>query len=199
MKAYLLDQAEMPWGDYGSILLSGMSGHRERWEGRIQLERTGPFIPPLSFPGLRDIVVTASFRHELERSGLTGLTFQPVLKRHIVHLEWDRWDRSADEPVEYPESGEPEDYILEREHSPATADAMGELWEACLGEHADVERVPIGPNSWEVEIYLRPSTWDGTDWFYARGVGYIYVSERAKIWLEARVPEWITCQPARQS
>ena len=38
-----------PWSDYGSILVHGMSGHLARSAGRIQSERTGPFIPPLLF------------------------------------------------------------------------------------------------------------------------------------------------------
>jgi hypothetical protein len=33
--------ARVPWGDYGRILVHGMSKHRGRKEGQIQLERTG--------------------------------------------------------------------------------------------------------------------------------------------------------------
>ena len=81
---YALDASRMPWGDYGCILLSGMTSHLERQNGLLQLERTGPFVPPISLPGIADIVVTNDFKHLLEGSGLTGFTFQPVIKKHIV-------------------------------------------------------------------------------------------------------------------
>ena len=71
----------MPWGDYGNILLTGMTSHLDREDGRLQLERTGPFVPPIALSGIADIVVTDAFRSALEASGLTGLRFQPVIKR----------------------------------------------------------------------------------------------------------------------
>ena len=45
------------WGDYGSMLIGGMSGHLPRRDGLIQLERTGPFVPPMTFPGIGVVVV----------------------------------------------------------------------------------------------------------------------------------------------
>jgi hypothetical protein len=115
-----------PWGDYYDILLNGMSCHLDRTEGLIQLERTGPFVPPISFPGISDIVVTDAFRRQLEASGLSGLRFQPVIKRRIVRLDWHLWDSGVEEPAEYPADGEPESYILERSHSASTANQIGD-------------------------------------------------------------------------
>ena len=148
---YALDASRMPWGDYGCILLSGMTSHLERQNGLLQLERTGPFVPPISLPGIADIVVTNDFKHLLEGSGLTGFTFQPVIKKHIVFLEWEKWDKKSEEPLEYPGTGEPEDYILERAHSPELAQQIGDLWELCLEECAEVERQQIGPQRWDSE------------------------------------------------
>jgi hypothetical protein len=185
----------MPWGDYGCILLSGMTSHLERQNGLLQLERTGPFVPPISLPGIADIVVTNDFKHLLEGSGLTGFTFQPVIKKHIVFLEWEKWDKKSEEPLEYPGTSEPEDYILERAHSPELAQQIGDLWELCLEECAEVERQQIGPQRWDVEIFVVQSSWNERDWFRARGVGYNYVSERAKHWLERTVPEWVSFDP----
>ncbi len=196
MDIFVLKRPEAPWGDYGSILMHGMTSHLPRQEGLLQLERTGSFVPPISFPGAWDIVVTDEFKQLLDRSGLSGFTFQPVIKRHIVRLDWEQWDKARDEPDEYPETGEPEDYILARPHSPELAEQLGDLWEIALDEHADIERVHVGPGPFDEEIYLIESTWDGTDIFWARGIRRQYVSERAKAWLERAAGQWVAFEPA---
>jgi hypothetical protein len=104
--------APSDWGDYGDILQHGMTAHLERVGGRLALERTGPYIPPITLPGIGDIVVTSNARALLESSGLSGLSFLCVEKVLIVELHWEAWDLSAAEPAQFPESGEPEDYIL---------------------------------------------------------------------------------------
>jgi hypothetical protein len=184
MSIYILESAQPEWADYGDILIAGMSEHLGRRDGLIQLERTGPFVPPITFPGIGDIVVTDAFRQMLESSDLTGISFQPIYKARIVHLEWEKWDWQREEPEEYPETAEPEDYILERPHSPELAAAIGDLWELYPQERVDVKRVQTGKQPWEVEIMVVLSTWDGTDWFRGNGYRYNYVSERAKVWLE---------------
>ena len=196
MKAYILRDPKAPWGDYGAILLSGMTAHLSRENDLLQLETAGPFVPPISLPGINDIIVTESFRAKLEASGLTGFTFRPVIKKHIVHLEWEKWDKEALEPPMYPETGEPEDYILLQPHSPSLANRMEPLWEMVLKQTASVERVQVGPRSWDVNIHLVLSSWNGADFFRAKGVSYNYVSEKAKQWLEQKVPEWVGFEEA---
>jgi len=106
----ILCSKDAPWGDYGEILMRGMTSHLPRTsEGLLQLERTAPFVPPITFPGIGDLVVTNDFGQRLDSSGLTGLSFMPVKKARIVKLEWERWDRKAASPVIYPHSGEPVD------------------------------------------------------------------------------------------
>src|SRR5258708_4824998 len=95
------------WGDYGHILQHGMAGHRPRGDGRLALERTGPYIPPITLPGIGEVVVTSAARQLLESSELTGFSFQPVDKVLTVELHWEDWDLSADEPPHFPDSGEP--------------------------------------------------------------------------------------------
>src|SRR5262249_59136768 len=90
---YRIAARKMPWGDYGSILVSGMSAHLPRKDGLIQLERTAPFVPPISFPGIGDVVVTNAFRAELEASELTGFTFIPIVKARIVESNSETSDR----------------------------------------------------------------------------------------------------------
>lgn len=185
MSVYILDGPKVPdWGDYSEILVSGMTSDLDRQDGMLQLERTGPFVPPISFPGPGSVVVTDALKERLERSGLSGFTFLPVIKKHIVRLEWEKWDQAAEEPQEYPESWEPEDYISERPHSHEVAQQLGDLWEVRLEEHAEI--IP----------YQGLAHWDGTDWFRAKGQLIEYVSEEAKKWLEDAVPQWVSFKKA---
>jgi hypothetical protein len=50
------------WGDYGHILQHGMASHSPRIGGRLALERTGPFIPPVTLPGIGDVVLDSHAR-----------------------------------------------------------------------------------------------------------------------------------------
>jgi hypothetical protein len=96
----------------------------------------------------------------------------------------------------YPKTGEPEDYILLEPHSLSLTEEMESLWEVVLEQHGSVERIQVGHRSWDVSIYLVLSSWDGSDLFRAKGVGYNYASERAKQWLEQQVPEWARFEDA---
>ena len=81
---YILDlNVPMPWGDYGGILAHGMGKRSDK--GEFELERVGPFVPPISFP-FGAIIVTDAFKKELETSGLTGLAYRHVVKTRIVSL-----------------------------------------------------------------------------------------------------------------
>ena len=178
----ILERPESPWGDYGDILRHGMTSHLgPASNGLAQLERTGPFVPPISFPGF-DIVVTDGFRTKLAESRLTGFGFQAVHKARIVDLPWHTWDLNAEDPAEFPESGEPEDYIYERDHSPDLADRLGPIWRLVIPEAADIEREQ-NEDRWNDRIYLVVSSWSGADIFHARGVGYYFVSDAAQAWL----------------
>jgi hypothetical protein len=112
-----------------------MTRHQPRTpEGLLQLERTGPFVPPITLASASagDLLVTGAFRAELARSPLTGLEFRPAEKTHIVRLEWERWDLTAEDPPAYPQGGEPESYILDRQHDPGLAAQIGPIWETVL-------------------------------------------------------------------
>jgi hypothetical protein len=188
MKFYRVSSRRL-WGDYGSILIKGMSRHLPRKDNLIQLERTGPFIPPITLPGIGNIVVTLDLKNELESSDFSQLTFAPVLKARIVEYHWEQWDLTSERPAEYPESGAPEDYILARPHSPSIAEQFGELWEVILPEDAEVEAIQIGRGVWEYRV--NESTWRGLHLFRAKGKGHIIATEKAKSWLEDRAKEWL--------
>lgn len=109
---YILENRAMPWGDYGDILLSGLTAFPDRDpQGHLLVERAGPFVPPLVLMPLGEIVMTETLRRALEASGLSGTRLCPAVKERIVDLPWHTWDWSAEEAAAYPESGEPEDYI----------------------------------------------------------------------------------------
>lgn len=163
-----------------------MSCHLSRKDDLIQLERTGPYIPPISFPGPGDVVVTDAFRRQMESSGLSGLRFQPVIKKHIAHVDWLRWDLSAEMPPEIPEGGEPESYILDRPHSPEISDQMGDLWELLGGFNAKAKKDA------STGLVLIGASWQGADFFRAEnGWRSVLVSEAAKAWLRKHAGEHV--------
>ena len=140
----------------------------------LALKRTGPYIPPITFPGLGDVVLTSDARKQLLASQLIGFSFVPVEKSHIVELHWEQWNFTAEEPDQYPDSGEPEDYILSQPHSDKTAAALGELWELVVPP-----TVEIVSNK---ELEIAQSTWGGDDLFRSNSYGSLLCTERARDW-----------------
>ena len=169
------------WGDYGHILQHGMAAHLPRLNGRLALERTGPYIPPVTLPGVGDIVLTSEAKKLLEASGLSGFSLVSVEKVLIVELPWERWDLDAEEPAEFPESGEPEDYILGKPHSSNAATAFGELWEIVVPCTVTIVRPRSIVSSYK-ELKIDLSTWNGADLVRGDGYGSILFSERARDW-----------------
>jgi hypothetical protein len=168
MPTFLLKPIAAPWGDYGDLLFHGMSMHAARLDGKIRLERTGPDIFPITFP--IEVVVTDQFRRNFESSGLSGAHFQTVIKHRIVDLDWSSWDLTADNPPELPGLEEPEDYVLERPHSPKAAAAMPNLWELIASEDT------------RADVYYRPRT------------KIVALSPRAKAWFESHYPDYVSIQ-----
>ncbi|HEY1470097.1 MAG TPA: hypothetical protein VGF61_13725 [Candidatus Acidoferrum sp.] len=183
-------RVEERWGDYGSILQHGITAHLPRREGRLALERTGPHIPPITLPGIGDIVLTASARMLLESSGLTGFSFRPVEKVLTVELHWEDWDLNAEEPPHFPDSGEPEDYILGQPDSASASSALGELWELLAPATAIILRSKAIVYSHE-ELRLDLSTWNGADLFRSNGYASMLFSERARDWFSEHWGEYL--------
>ena len=189
---YLIDGGEPPWGDYGDILIHGMSAHLGRnADGTIQLERTAPFIPPITFPGIDDIVVTSEMKAAMEAEGLRGVSFKPVDKTLIVDVPWHTWDLDAEDPPYYPEDGEPEGFILDKPHSPELAEQLGEIWEVVLEDGAEMKRAEMNDDTtWDSHFYYVEGSWNGNDLFTVEENRYMYASARAKLWFEENYPKW---------
>lgn len=186
---YIVERPEHAWGDYGDTLAHGISYREDGETDLLRLERTGPFISPITFPGISDIVVTSPFRDLLETSGLKGIQFKRVSKNLIVNSDWHTWDRNADEPLEYPADGEPEGYILGHEHSSEASRLIGDLWEVVLTRTARIYRAR--EICTKRDIQLITESWQGDDLFRAHDVGYVYATEKAKNWLEEHAADCV--------
>ena len=196
-KFYLLSGPDY-WGDYGHVLIQGYADDREQSNGVLEVSRTGPFMPPITFPrsGEDQIVVTDEFRKELEAAQIGRLSFRMVIKKLVVEIPWQDWDLSAVYPEELPDSGDPDDY-LDRRHSPQAADALGDLWQVILNEGAIVE-TDIQPETLRGQILVHTPTWNGDAIFWGTdppdsqfNVRRIVVSDRGKQWLEEHVGKWV--------
>jgi hypothetical protein len=179
---YRLERPEPPWGDYGDILFHGMASRSK--DGELELERTGPYVPPISQPrGF--VVVTAEFLGRLHESGLKGFEVEPVAKKRIASVDWREWEPFGSKEMKYPAGNEPENYILRRKHSPEAADALGELYELRFQKGIQVSR--------DGGYHLVASSWDGSDFVVAKDERpiYHYVSQQARDWLSHNAPEWV--------
>lgn len=185
MSVYILRASPVPWGDYGRVLVHGVSSRLPRVDGVIQLERTGPFVPPIAFPGLGEVIVTGAFRSALESSGLSGLNFGPVTVATAVRLHWETWNRAERLPPVLPSSREPEDYVQPELHDPACARELGTLWELQAPSWGVGSRTTLGFRKYAHNVDVRPNC---PDFFRVEGLRFTLVSERAREWLtgEAR-------------
>jgi hypothetical protein len=141
------------WGDYGRILEHGISRRRRRVDGRLQLERVGPDIAPVTLPA-SDVIVTDAVRIAFEAARLPGLSFHEVDRAHVPRLDWSHWDRTAKMPPVLPPGGEPEAFILDAPHDEAAADALGPLWELELPQRGRIAaaRSPGSPPEYRLDL-----------------------------------------------
>jgi hypothetical protein len=158
--------------------------------GALELERTGPYIPPLSQPS-DHVVVTDAFLPFLQESGLTGYDVCPVIKRKITKVDWRDWEPYGTKEMKYPAGGEPENYIERRKHSDAAADALGDLWWIRFRPGIRV--------TYDGGYRLLGHTWTGADFFVVDGERPIdnYVSQKAYDWLSTTLPEWVSFRKER--
>ncbi|MCP4777999.1 MAG: hypothetical protein GY880_27580 [Planctomycetaceae bacterium] len=173
--------------------MSGMTMHvGPAADGTTRLERTGPFIPPISLPA-RNVIVTDSFRNQIDSSGLFDMQYLNVIKHHISEFKWEHWDRSVDIP-EFPDGGEPEGFILNFPHSEHAAEQMGPIWEAGLQRGAATASKKIAGHR-RRKIMVDESTWDGQNFFQSKTQGWKIVTEPGRQWLETNAGEWLTFDP----
>jgi hypothetical protein len=172
---------------YGDILIHGMSAHLARRDGLLQLERVGPYAPPITFPGVSDIVLTDHVK-QFVASTLPGVTFRPVILAKCVRIDWTEWDVTQNEPAEYPDSGEPEDYILSRPHNAALASKLGAFWELVpdIAEAIQGQRGRLREDAYQGQHLIRA----------ALSGGYNFVSAQLREVLQAAASDWLSFSAA---
>jgi hypothetical protein len=183
MPYYVLESGAAPWGDYGNILWAGFTeeGHGP---GEILVTRTGPFVPPITVPFGR-VLVTDEFRQKLSAEGFSGLSFEPVEDRKVVPIAWEQWNADAQDPLFYPETGEPEDYLLGATHDEELAATMPRLWAWSVQPTPNLQ--VQGSNTFRRELH------PGTD--VAREYLIVWISERLKLWLAEHAGKWVSFAP----
>lgn len=190
-RVFVLEPAAHPWTDWGGyadVLVHGLTCQRGSDAIPVRLERTGPFVPPVTFPGTVDVVVTEPARARL--AGLVPeLRFREVVKARVARLDWHLWDAAGLEPKEIPDTNQPEDYILRSRHDADLAESLGPLWEVV----ADVDPEIEGEDG-----AFRLEDYQGQPLVRASLCrGYNYVSSEFRAALEDVAPEWTAFQPVR--
>lgn len=190
LKVYRLRRPDLPWGDYGDVLAHGFAELSQNGS-QLELQRTGPFIPPFSQPSWLYVVVTETLLSDMKNAGLTGFTTIPVVVTKSPKIDWQQWEPYGKQEMKYPAGGEPENYILRRKHSPAASAGFGNL-SALLFQPA-IDFV------YGQHAHVVAASWAGTDFFVARGERpiYNYVSERGRDWLNEHVGSWVAFEEER--
>jgi hypothetical protein len=178
------------WDLRFSVVIEGMLGGDD-WD---EITRAGPFVPPISFP-TNSIVVTSSFRDRLDKAGLGVFEYRPIVKRHIVELQWHEWDRSS-RPRGITLPRDVGAYLDSAPHSASCAKQMEDLWELLL---------PVGPQATTYNLagrWGRPElsiidrkTVQGHHISESQGISLYVLSARAKDFLASEAREWASFEP----
>jgi hypothetical protein len=202
MKASILGKnqaASGRWKGYANTVIQGMSLRRSD-VGVFRLARTGPFVPPITFPGPGDVILTEAIRRQVDEQGWHGLAFEPVELARVVELAWHLWDPSEDPPENI--RCEPNQLLLEgRPHAPELVQEIGRLWR-------------LNPTFWGTsvakEVARRPVRYETfliadaglkmPDVFQTQEkTAHIFVSERVAEWCNKHLGEWVELQVAKEA
>ncbi len=183
----------MPWGDYGDTLLVGYAFPDEKDETKMLVERTGPFVPPVYF-WARTLLISNTLKQKLEQSELKGFEYQKTIFHKIVDLDWTEWDLGAEDPKIYPSGGEPENYISKRKHSPEIAEKMEAIWCLKLDSQTLTGRKERNVSD-KQDLFIIENSWTENDIFISEGSGYIFFSEKAKLWFDTNADGFANFEP----
>jgi hypothetical protein len=193
---YYVLQQRCLWGDYGFALISGYAYCRGP-ERVLHLKRTGPFLPPISFPRLstegRIPVVSTDFRAALERVGFPNLVFRPIVFDRIVKIQWNLWDLGAEEPAFYPLLPSPLSYIDDNKNDEILRRKMETAYEVIFPIIPTKVSEEQKPNGAFTNHYIMTSEKSDYPPVFRSGekYGQIVVNDFAKAWLESAVGEWV--------
>lgn len=183
MKYYIIKNQEMPWGDYGNMLFSGLLNVMDEDYNDLdvpELERTGPYIPDIYIANRHNIVVVEFVRNLIEKSEISGIKgFRYVLKKKIVNINWQTWDKNKKDPFFYPKSKEPEDYILKGKNDNQLANLMPKVWELDIIQKYELEKIKDEPDNIAYSDLALKDTPE-LDIFYPKNMLFVVVSEKFK-------------------
>jgi hypothetical protein len=193
---YRIKEIDTEWGSFGSVLISGFLGFDDADEDEddyverdFELLRTGPFVPPIFFPG-GSCMVDETTKEELLEPGFQGLHFTPVKVGKMVRCDWHLWDRTKD--FDYDKFPDieiycPEDLIKRSKSDADLLSSAGTYWKL-KGGVAQFEWIELSDSgdtlSWS------KSTINELD-FFTPSDTLVYVSERVRAWMEPKVSEWV--------
>ncbi len=181
MKYYRIDNKQMPWGDYGNSLLRGSLSKEN---GTLRLSRTGPYIPPIIDVHLNDWIVTDEFKQKLEASQLKGFSFQKVELLKIVRINWKEWDLDAQEPLFYPDSGEPEDYVNKGVNDAELYANSTDFWRLITIESVELE-MRQGDEWWKRIPVIISNSWPNSNFAISNQIHFTFIDQTAMKWLAA--------------
>lgn len=162
---------------------------------QLELERIGPYAPPILFPSKGLILVSSSVKNNLVESHLTGVNFIAVVKKRVVHHAWrvgDPWvvtEYKADEiPIlaAHVEQSARLDSIMNQPHSTVASAAIGDYWELKVQESSTHER----RNS-SGQYFLSNITGKLGDMFQPHGSESIYLSPEGHNWMSTTLGKWV--------
>jgi len=188
MKFYIAENKKMPWGDYGEALCYGyLNEMTEDYIAQLdvpELERTGPYIPMLYIVNFTKLIAVEAIKNILCDGNIMGIkkVVEP-LKKHIVEIEWKEWDLNSENPLFFPSSGEPEDYIWEGAHDEKIAKNMPIVFCLEIEKNCSLEQISDiddSDNYAELVLVGEPSL----DIFCPENRLYVIISERLKTVLE---------------
>lgn len=196
MKYYFIKNKNMPWGDYGNILLTGIIEEDEN--DMLLLSRTGPYIPPIVVIPENSVIVTDEFKHKLEASDLLGISFSDVRLIKMVLIDWKNWDAESDEPPHYPDSREPEDYIYENSNDDTLLNQGASFWKLEISKSVEIE-LREGKEWWDSIPIVQSESWPNANFAISEKMFHTFIDEQAKIWLEQHCDGTLDFEPVESS
>jgi hypothetical protein len=188
MSIYLINNKNMPWGDWGDILWSGFAPWDSASE-KVYIKRVGPYSPQIYF-AQDNLLISNDMKSSIESSSLSGINFMyEVEKRKLVNVDWSKWDYTVSISNYIDELFEPEDIINEGIHDESLNDIIPNYWlgEICGKVHIFIDKAVTSVNPSDF-IFINGDIDNNIDFFL--GVEFIgcFVSQKAKDWLDYNCP-----------
>lgn len=185
MKFYLMNNVKTPWGDWGSILWTGMTSWNAR-EGKYEISRVGPFSPDI-YIGDNGLVFSEAAMIVYSSSGLRGVSdFLLMRKKKVVNIDWKTWDRTVNISSHIDDLFEPEDLIALGENDPELIDMMSDYYLAIVDEKVDVD---INRAAKKISDRYFIKMMPECDLFTGSNFKGFFVSENARAWFDKHYPE----------